>query len=142
MNHGHPRKLALYALNTHIHQVFIHSTHLAGTLLRYSSKRPLTAGSVLIIVFRIHTSSAAFSLRTLYLSRYSRSDKRTMIEIHEESQGEGMKRKRLKRTASDRRSVPRTPIAHQIASPDLSPIHIRRGPHGPYQYASALIAPA
>lgn len=45
-----------------------------------------------------------------------------------------VKRKSLKRTASPRRSVPRTPMSHsdlQITSPDPSLIRIRTGPHGP-----------
>ena len=90
------------------------------------SKDPFTilaGGSVLIIVFLVHTSSAAFHsplLRTLYLSRHSRSDKRTGAKIHEESEGEDMKRKSLKRTASPRGSVP--PHAHvALRPPDRLP---------------------
>ena len=99
-----------------------------------------TAGSVLIIVFRIHTSSAVFSLRTLYLSRYSRSDKRTTEEIHEVSQGEGMKRKSLKRTASVPARPCRTRSPPQIPRRSTSELEVPTVPTG--KYASALTARA
>ena len=90
----------------------------------------------------IRSHFACPRLRTLYLSRHSRSDKRTMVKIHEKSEGVEIKRKSLKRTASGRRSVPRTPMAHsgfQIPSPDPSPIPTGAPPHSPHERNSSLL---